>query len=159
MYWCNHFIRPIPQPFIKYLRDIRNRKWGRVTMLELTNYAMLIACVASVSVRFRSKERGTMVKDCAKNGVSKRAGRGGEERKETLPLPLPPPFHFLARVSFLARFKPRILFLGLSLLRNQTETLATQATMLRKPMPFLVQRKHCFRIWRMPSMRSRFLRL
>ena len=92
MYWCNHFIRPIPQPFIKYLRDIRNRKWGRVTMLELTNYAMLIACVASVSVRFRSKERGTIVKDCAKNGLSKRAGRGGggEERKETLPHPLPP---------------------------------------------------------------------
>ena len=35
--------------------------------------------------------------------------------------------HFLARVSFLARPKPRILFLGLSLLPNQTETLATQA--------------------------------
>ena len=38
-----------------------------------------------------------------------------------------PHFHFLARVSFLARPKPRILFLGLSLLPNQTETLATQA--------------------------------
>ena len=36
----------------------------------------VIACVASVSVRFRSKERGTRVKDRAKNGVSKRAGRG-----------------------------------------------------------------------------------
>ena len=34
---------------------------------------------------------------------------------------------FLALVSFLARPKPRIPFLGLSLLRNQTETLATQA--------------------------------
>ena len=45
-----------------------------------------IAWVASVSVQFRSKERGTRVKDRAKNGV-----------------------------------------LGLSLLRNQTETLATQA--------------------------------
>ena len=32
----------------------------------------------------RSKERGTRVKDRAKNGASKRAGRGGEERKETL---------------------------------------------------------------------------
>ena len=31
-------------------------------------------------------------------------------------------------VSFLARSKPKIPFLGLSLLRNQTETLATQAT-------------------------------
>ena len=69
MYWCDHFIRPIPQPFIKYLRDIRNRKWGRVTKLELTNYAMF-----------------------------------------------------------------------------------------KKVMPFLVQRKHCFRIWRMPCMRFRFLR-
>ena len=35
-----------------------------------------IACVASVSVRFRSKERGTRVKVRAKNGPSKRAGRG-----------------------------------------------------------------------------------
>ena len=43
-----------------------------------------IAYVASVSVRFKSKERGTRVKDRAKNGVSKTAGRGGEERKETL---------------------------------------------------------------------------
>ena len=37
---------------------------------------VVIACVASVSVRFRSKERGTRVKDRAKNGASKRAGRG-----------------------------------------------------------------------------------
>ena len=43
-----------------------------------------VACVASVSVRFRSKERGTRVKDRVTNGASKRAGRGGEERKETL---------------------------------------------------------------------------
>ena len=35
-----------------------------------------LACVASVSVRFRSKERGTRVKDRAKNGVIKRTGRG-----------------------------------------------------------------------------------
>ena len=33
----------------------------------------------------------------------------------------------LALVSFLAQPKPRIKFLGLSLLRNQTETLARQA--------------------------------
>ena len=38
-----------------------------------------------------------------------------------------PHFHFLALVSFLARPNPRIPFLGLFLLRNQTETLATQA--------------------------------
>jgi len=35
-----------------------------------------IACVASVSVRFRRKERGTRVKDREKSGASKRAGRG-----------------------------------------------------------------------------------
>ena len=35
-----------------------------------------LACIASVSVRFRSKEQGTRVKDCAKNGTSKRVGKG-----------------------------------------------------------------------------------
>ena len=43
-----------------------------------------LACVESVSVRFRRKERGTRVKDSEKNGASKRAGRGGEEREEAL---------------------------------------------------------------------------
>ena len=38
-----------------------------------------------------------------------------------------PLFHFLALVWFLARPKPRIPFLDLSLPQNQTETLATQA--------------------------------
>ena len=35
-----------------------------------------LACVASVSVRFKRKKRGTRVKDHAKSGASKRAGRG-----------------------------------------------------------------------------------
>ena len=35
-----------------------------------------LACVASVSVRFRSKERGASYKCHAKNGASKIAGRG-----------------------------------------------------------------------------------
>ena len=65
-----------------------------------------LACVASVSVRFRGKERGTRVKDRAKSGA-----------RESL-------FHFLALVSFLARSKPKVPFLGISF---QTETLATQA--------------------------------
>ena len=85
-----------------------------------------IACVASVSVRFRRKERGTTVKDRAKNGASKRAGRGWRGKEGNFPSPSPH-FHCLALVSFLARPKPRIPFLGLFLLRNQTETLATQA--------------------------------
>ena len=39
----------------------------------------------TISPSLRSKRfRGTRVKDREKNGVSKRAGRGGEERKETL---------------------------------------------------------------------------
>ena len=53
--------------------------------------------------------------------------------KRFLPsLPPPPTFIFLALVSFLARPKPRIPFLGLSLLRNQKETLATQANKERE---------------------------
>ena len=63
-----------------------------------------LACVASVSVRFWSKELGTRVKDRAKNGARKRAGRGWGERSKIR------------------------LFLGLSSLRNQTETLATQVS-------------------------------
>ena len=70
-------------------------------ILKVVFSVVLLACVASVSVWFRSKERGTRVKDLAKIGV-----------------------------SFLARSKPRIPFLGLSLLRNQTKTLATQAIVL-----------------------------
>ena len=43
-------------------------------------------------------------------------------------LPSPSPlFHFLALVPFFTWSKPKIPFLGLSLLRNQTETLSTQA--------------------------------
>ena len=73
----------------------------------------------NVSVRFRTKERGARVKLCVKNGATKTAGRGGEERKETACPSFPSP------LSFFARPKPEIPFLGLSLLRNQ-ETLAAQ---------------------------------
>ena len=65
-----------------------------------------VACIARVSVRFPDKERGTEVKDRAKNGASKRAGRRLEEvgikgRKLS-----PSPFvHFLALVPFFARPK------------------------------------------------------
>ena len=43
------------------------------------------ACVASISVWLWSKELGMRVKDSAKNGASKRVGKGGgEKRKEKL---------------------------------------------------------------------------
>ena len=75
--------------------------WNAVSII--TENTIPIACVASVSVRFRSKERGTRVKLTARQ---------------------------MAQVlePFLARSKPKIPFLCLSLLRNLTETLATQAT-------------------------------
>ena len=92
-----------------------------------------LACVAGVSVRFRSKERGT--RNARKMAQVKERGRGGEERKETSFTSPSPLCHFFALISFLARqprpqgfsLKKWAPFLGFSLLRNQTETLATQA--------------------------------
>ena len=68
------------------------------------------------------------MKDRAKNGASERAGRewGRKARKGFLSLPISL-FHFLALVPFLARPNLKFPFLGLFLLRNQTETLAMQA--------------------------------
>ena len=68
---------------------------------------LTLACVASVSVRSMSKERGTRVNCRAKNGASKRAGRGWGGKEGNLPS-TSPLFHFLALVSFLARSKPKI---------------------------------------------------
>ena len=68
----------------------------------------LIACVASVSVLFRESKTA----------------------RKMAPPPSPS-FIFLTLVSFLARPKPRIPFLGLSLLRHSTETLASQARTLK----------------------------
>ena len=61
--------------------------------------SLCLACVASVSVRSLSKDRGTRVKDRAKNGGSKRAGRGWVS---FLPSPLPPPPSFFGS-SFISR--------------------------------------------------------
>ena len=58
------------------------------------------------------------VTDQAKNGVSKRVEGGG---KVSFPSPL---FHFLDLIPFLAWPKPKIRFLGLSLLGKQMEMLA-----------------------------------
>ena len=52
MYWCDHFIRLVPQPFIKYFCDIRNRKWGRVTKLELTKQCFRIWRMPCIRSRF-----------------------------------------------------------------------------------------------------------
>ena len=57
-----------------------------------------------------------------------------------LPLPL---FHFSALVSFLERPKPKIPFLRLSLLRSQTETLATRANIELTGVPRNDSRNHC----------------
>ena len=90
------------------------RRGGGALLRAVSLFLQILACVASVSLRFRSKERGTRVKDRAKNGASERAGRGGEERKERFPSFPSPLFHFLVLVSFLARSKPRsIPFLSL----------------------------------------------
>ena len=67
-----------------------------------------LACVARVSVWFRSKERGTRVKERAKNGASERAGRVGEERKET--------------VSFLRLLFPPLLFFGSRFISRAVKT-------------------------------------
>ena len=66
------------------------------------------------SKRFRlvSEQRTRDESKRPKNGASEKAGRGWGTK---------------SLVSFLARSKPKIPILGLSLLRNQTETLATQA--------------------------------
>ena len=56
------------------------------------------ACVASVSVRFRSKKQGTRVKTTRKMAQVKERGGGGEERKVwLLPLPHPPISFFGSR--------------------------------------------------------------
>ena len=52
--------------------------------LFCSKIVLKIACVASVSVRFRSKERGTRVKDRVKNGASKRAERGWGRKEGNL---------------------------------------------------------------------------
>ena len=67
------------------------------------NNITIIACVASVSVLFPSKDR-------AKNGASKRGG-GGEERKETFPSPSPLfSSRFISRPAKTENLVPRSFF-------------------------------------------------
>ena len=62
--------------------------------------------------------------------------RGGGGEKGSFSSPPPSFIFFLALVPFLARPKPKIPFLGLSLFRNQTEKLATQARQNTVEPPF-----------------------
>ena len=71
------------------LKSNRCNKQNTVESLLTATSPQRLACVASVSVRFRSKERGTRVKDRAKNGVSKRAGRGWGRKFPSFPSPSP----------------------------------------------------------------------
>ena len=83
--------------------------------------------IASVSVRFRSKERGTRDEGRAKNGAM------GEAVLKFPSFPSPTPsFIFLPLVSFLAQPKPKIPLLGLSLPRKLPETHATQPKSAKK---------------------------
>ena len=60
---------------------------------------ILIVCAASVFVQFWSKERGTRIKDRAKNGASKRAGKGWGRKEGNFPLLLLPPLSFFGSRS------------------------------------------------------------
>ena len=91
----------------------------------------LLACVASVSVWFRSKERpgnGILGFGRARNETRakkvKEGGGGGEGRKETF---LPDPLPAVLLAPFFAR---SLTLVPCSLLLNRTETLATQAETL-----------------------------
>ena len=61
----------------------------------------------------------------------------------SFPLPL---FHFLALVSFLARSKPKVPFLGISLLRNQRKRLLRRLENVLRGCVFLGESKNEFMI-------------
>ena len=81
-----------------------------------------LACVASISVRFRNKERGTRDKDRANNGASKRAGRGWGRKEGNA-------------ISFLPLSLPRLLSFGSRLISRaiKTETPLPRSRFAPKP--------------------------
>ena len=81
-----------------------------------------VACVASVSVWFRSKERPVLAAREMKRDAKNERGERGRGRKETFFLPNPLPAHLLAPF-----FGQSLTLVPRSLLLNRTETLATQA--------------------------------
>ena len=62
--------------FCQLLFSFPIRHSRALSIVSSRNVTQRLACVASVSVRFSSKERGRRVKDRGKNGASKTAGRG-----------------------------------------------------------------------------------
>ena len=78
----------------------------------MCSFIQVLACVASISLQFWSKEQGTRVKDHMKNRASKRVGSGWGRKEGNavsfLPLPL---FDYLAPIPFFAQQKPKIPFL------------------------------------------------
>ena len=110
---------------VRFRRKERESKTAR-KVAQVKKRGGGIACVASVSVRFRRKELGTRVKDREKSGASKKGGRGRGTS------PSPPPLSL-----FGSRFISRVVFLGISLLRNQTETLLRRRFQFRKT-PLLI---------------------
>ena len=96
--------------------------------------ARLVACVASVSVRFSARSRHFSFFSRAKIGASaKKVRDGGGERREGNVSPFPSPVtHFFALAPIFARLKNEKC---LERAENLTETLATQATRLAKRDP------------------------
>ena len=91
------------------------------TALSVSNKPLIDTCQHCSTNRANQKLRSLANAGFQNRGVCLQAF-------PSFPSPSPfPHFHCLALVSFLLRPKLRIPFLGLSLLRNQVETLATQA--------------------------------
>ena len=124
VFFLKSHVTPGTAAFTSALQTQRQKyvdaEWSGYHVSTQCSFQPFLTCVASVSVRFRSKQLEARVKD----RESKRAGRDGEERKETFfpSFPSPSPlFLFLALVPFLVRPKPKIPLLGLPLIRNQTD--------------------------------------
>ena len=106
-----------------------NIRATHLTILSVWNKPLIVTCQHCLTSRANQALRSLANAGFQNRGVCLQAF-------PSFPSPSPH-FHFLALISFLARPKPRIPFHGLSLVRNQTETLATQATInfLSQPFP------------------------
>ena len=101
VFFLKSHVTPGTAAFTSALQTQRQKyvdaEWSGYHVSTQCSFQPFLTCVASVSVRFRSKQLGARVKD----RESKRAGRDGEERKETffsfLPLPFPPLSFFGSR--------------------------------------------------------------